>query len=201
MYTFDDQLSIDQKLHHLDVWIAEADAQYVRVADARGITFDVRLDPSARAARCDGARMQQVVWNLLSNAIKFTPEGGHVCVTLSREPSGLQIEVSDTGQGISCDLLPHVFDRFRQADSSMRRKFAGLGLGLSIVKYVVEAHGGSIEVTSPGEGKGSTFTVRLPIHAVPRGGSSEARKSEEAEGDGRRGKEEMAHSVHIPDSL
>ena len=85
---------------------------------------------------------------------------------MSREQSSIQIEVSDNGQGISAELLPHVFDRFRQADSSTRRKFAGLGLGLSIVKYIVEAHGGTVEADSPGEGKGSTFTVRLPIRAV-----------------------------------
>ena len=135
-------------------------------AEARGITLDVRLDPSASGALCDSVRIQQVVWNLVSNAVKFTPKGGQVDVTLSREGSSFQIQVSDTGQGISPDLLPHVFDRFRQADSSMRRRFAGLGLGLSIVKYIVEAHGGTVEAASPGEGKGSTFTVRLPIHAV-----------------------------------
>ena len=135
-------------------------------AEARGITLDVRLDPSASGASCDGVRIQQVVWNLVSNAVKFTPKGGRVDVTLSREQSSFQIQVSDTGQGISPELLPHVFDRFRQADSSTRRKFAGLGLGLSIVKYIVEAHGGTVEATSPGEGKGSTFTVRLPIRAV-----------------------------------
>ena len=110
--------------------------------------------------------MQQVVWNLVSNAVKFTPTGGHVHVTLSREASSFQIQVRDTGQGISRDLLPHVFDRFRQGDSSMRRKFAGLGLGLSIVKYIVEAHGGTVEAASSGEGKGSTFTVCLPDLAV-----------------------------------
>ena len=135
-------------------------------AEARGITLDVRLDPSVSGALCDNVRIQQVVWNLVSNAVKFTPKGGQVHVTLSREGSSFQIQVSDTGQGISSDLLPHVFDRFRQADSSMRRRFAGLGLGLSIVKYIVEAHGGTVEAASPGEGKGSTFTVRLPIRAV-----------------------------------
>ena len=135
-------------------------------ADARGITLVVRLDPAASAAWCDRVRIQQVVWNLVSNAIKFTPKGGQVQVTLSREASSFQIQVTDTGQGISSDLLPHVFDRFRQADSSLRRRFAGLGLGLSIVKYIVEAHGGTVEATSPGEGKGSTFTVRLPVRAV-----------------------------------
>ena len=142
-------------------------------ADARGITLDVQLDPSASGAWCDSVRIQQVVWNLVSNAVKFTPKGGRVDVTLSREKSSFQIQVSDTGQGISPELLPHVFDRFRQADSSTRRRFAGLGLGLSIVKYIVEAHGGTVEATSPGEGKGSTFTVRLPIRAVRIGEESE----------------------------
>jgi hypothetical protein len=87
-------------------------------------------------------------------------------VTLSRDQSSIQLQVSDTGQGISAELLPRVFDRFRQADSSTRRRVAGLGLGLSIAKYIVEAHGGTIEAHSAGEGKGSTFTVRLPIRAV-----------------------------------
>jgi signal transduction histidine kinase/ActR/RegA family two-component response regulator len=135
-------------------------------ADARGIRLRVRLDPAANAAVCDRVRIQQVVWNLVSNAIKFTPKGGQVDVTLSREASSFQIQVTDTGQGISAELLPYVFDRFRQADSSMRRRFPGLGLGLSIVKYIVEAHGGTVDATSAGEGKGSTFTVRLPVRAV-----------------------------------
>jgi signal transduction histidine kinase/ActR/RegA family two-component response regulator len=135
-------------------------------AEARGITVDVRLDPSASRASCDSVRIQQVVWNLVSNAVKFTPKGGRVDVTLSRDKSSLQIQVRDDGQGISAELLPRVFDRFRQADSSTTRKFAGLGLGLSIVKHIVEAHGGTVEATSPGPNQGSTFTVRLPIRAV-----------------------------------
>jgi signal transduction histidine kinase len=135
-------------------------------AEARGITVDVQLDPSASRTLCDVVRIQQVVWNLVSNAVKFTPKGGRVDVTLSREQSSLQIQVHDNGQGISAELLPRVFDRFRQADSSTRRRFAGLGLGLSIVKYIVEAHGGTVEAHSAGEGQGSTFTVRLPIRAV-----------------------------------
>ena len=135
-------------------------------AEARGIALNVQVDPSASSASCDAVRMQQVVWNLVSNAVKFTPKGGRVDVTLSREQSSIQIEVSDNGQGISAELLPRVFDRFRQADSSTRRRFGGLGLGLSIVKFIVEAHGGTVEANSAGEGKGSTFTVRLPIHAV-----------------------------------
>jgi signal transduction histidine kinase len=163
-------------------------------AEARGITVRVRLDPSASGALCDSVRIQQVVWNLVSNAVKFTPKGGRVDVTLSREESSFQIQVSDTGQGISADLLPHVFDRFRQADSSLRRRFAGLGLGLSIVNYIVKAHGGTVEATSPGEGKGSTFTVRLPIHAVRIG-----EQSEEDEIAGNSGEDEIADSVHIAD--
>jgi CheY-like chemotaxis protein len=114
---------------------------------------------------------------------------------LRREKSSFNIQISDTGQGISAELLPHVFDRFRQVDSSMRRRFAGLGLGLSIVKYIVEAHGGTVEATSPGEGKGSTFTVRLPIRAVRIGA-----ESEEGEIASNSGEDESADSVHIADS-
>ena len=154
--------------------VINAGVNVVRTAAvARGITLDVQLDPAVSGAWCDSVRIQQVVWNLVSNAVKFTPKGGRVDVTLSREKSSFQIQVSDTGQGISPELLPHIFDRFRQADSSTRRRFAGLGLGLSIVKYIVEAHGGTVEVTSSGEGKGSTFTVRLPVRAVRIGEESE----------------------------
>jgi signal transduction histidine kinase/ActR/RegA family two-component response regulator len=145
-------------------------------AEARSITLNVQLDPSASGAWCDSVRIQQVVWNLVSNAVKFTPKGGRVDVTLSRERSSFQIQVMDNGQGISSELLPYVFDRFRQGDSSTRRRFAGLGLGLSIVKYIVEAHGGTVEANSPGEGKGSTFTVRLPIRAVGIGEAGEEGK-------------------------
>ena len=156
-------------------------------AEARGITLNVALDPSVVGAWCDSVRIQQVVWNLVSNAIKFTPKGGRVDVRLTREGSSIQLRVDDNGQGISAELLPHVFDRFHQADSSTRRKFAGLGLGLSIVKHIVEAHGGTVEAKSPGTGKGSTFTVRLPIRAVRTpedGGDKErVRKDDEREPD------------------
>jgi signal transduction histidine kinase len=135
-------------------------------AEARGITLDVQLDPAASKASCDSTRIQQVVWNLVSNAVKFTPKGGRVSVTLARERSSFQIQVRDNGQGINGELLPYVFDRFRQADSSARRKFGGLGLGLSIVKHIVEQHGGTVVARSAGEGAGSTFIVRLPIRAV-----------------------------------
>jgi signal transduction histidine kinase len=135
-------------------------------AEARNISLDVRLDPVANRGYCDPTRIQQVVWNLASNAVKFTPRGGRVGVTLGRDQSSLQIQVTDTGQGIEPTLLPHVFDPFRQGDSSTRRSFGGLGLGLSIVKTLVEAHGGTIEARSDGVGQGSTFTVRLPIQSV-----------------------------------
>ncbi|MFL5242463.1 MAG: ATP-binding protein [Gemmataceae bacterium] len=135
-------------------------------AEARDISLDVQLDPAARHASCDATRIQQVVWNLLSNALKFTPKRGTVRVSLVRERSSLRIMVSDNGQGISPELLPHIFERFRQADSSTRRTFGGLGLGLSIVKHLTEMHGGTAEANSGGEGHGATFIVRLPIKAV-----------------------------------
>ena len=135
-------------------------------ADAKGVRFETTLDLAASRASCDTNRIQQVVWNLLTNAVKFTAKGRTVRVTLTRERSTAQIRVSDEGQGISAELLPYVFDRFRQADSSTRRKFGGLGLGLSIVKHIVEAHGGTVGAESVGEGRGAAFTVRLPVRAV-----------------------------------
>jgi len=163
-------------------------------AEARGIMLNVRVDSSESDAVCDGSRIQQVVWNLVSNAVKFTPKGGRVDVTLSRAHSRYQIQVADTGQGIDPDLLPYIFDRFRQADSSMRRRFPGLGLGLSIVKYIVEAHGGNIDATSAGEGKGSMFTVFLPIRAVR---IREVTDDKEITRDS--GQHEPADSAHLPD--
>jgi signal transduction histidine kinase/ActR/RegA family two-component response regulator len=153
-------------------------------AEARDISLDVQLDPAARSASCDAVRIQQVVWNLLSNAIKFTPKGGMVRVTLDREQSGLRISVSDNGQGISPELLPYIFERFRQADNSTRRAYGGLGLGLSIVKHLVEMHGGTAEAQSAGEGHGATFTIRLPIKAVRMSELDQEHSSAES-GDGR----------------
>jgi CheY-like chemotaxis protein len=110
----------------------------------------------------DPARLQQVVWNLLSNAIKFTPDGGSIVVRLQRVGRDVELTVADTGVGIGPEFLPHIFDRFQQADVSITRRFGGLGLGLSIVRHLVELHGGTIQAESPGEGKGATFTVTLP---------------------------------------
>lgn len=132
-------------------------------ADSKNLQLAVTLDPKARHTSGDANRLQQVVWNLLSNAIKFTPSGGRVEVRLEREDSDLQITVSDTGQGISSDLLPFVFDRFRQGDGSSTRRHTGLGLGLAIVRHLVEMHGGTVQAESAGEGLGSRFTIRLPL--------------------------------------
>ena len=111
----------------------------------------------------DSNRLQQVVWNLLSNAVKFTPAGGRVDVCLEPLDGHAKITVSDTGKGIPADFLPHVFEYFRQADSTTTRKFGGLGLGLAIVRHLVELHGGTVRAESPGEGLGATFTVQLPL--------------------------------------
>lgn len=156
--------------------VIDAAVDVVRpAADAKGIEIVMKIDPSASPGTCDPVRIQQVVWNLLSNAIKFTPKGGRVTITLDRYRSMTRLVVRDTGQGISKEFLPHVFDRFRQADSSTRRKFGGLGLGLSIVKQLVEMHGGTIIAESAGEGRGATFTVELPIAAVSPSQAQESR--------------------------
>lgn len=132
-------------------------------AEARGIGVDAILDPAAGPVSGDANRLQQVIWNLISNAIKFTPRGGHVQVTFERIDSNIEIRVADSGIGIRPDFLPHIFERFRQADPTTTRKHAGLGLGLSIVKHIVELHGGTVEANSEGEGKGATFRVKLPV--------------------------------------
>ena len=124
------------------------------------------LDPLAGRVSGDPARLQQVVWNLLTNAVKFTPKGGRVQVLLERVNSHVEISVSDTGIGIKPEFLPHVFERFRQDDSSTTRRHGGLGLGLAIVKQLTELHGGTVRAKSPGEGQGSTFVVSLPITVV-----------------------------------
>ncbi len=137
-------------------------------ADAKGITIAMFLDPAAGPISGDPGRLQQVVSNLLSNAIKFTPKGGKVQVLLERVNSHIEISVADTGIGIAPDFIDHIFERFRQADSSTTKKCGGLGLGLSIVKHLVELHGGTVRVSSPGEGRGTTVAVRLPLTVVHR---------------------------------
>lgn len=135
-------------------------------AEARGVRLQKIMDTGAVSVPGDPIRLQQVVWNLLSNAIKFTSRGGSVQVRLARVNSHIEIAVSDTGEGIAAEFLPHVFDRFRQADQRTTRLHGGMGLGLAIVKNLVELHGGSVEAASPGIGEGATFTVQLPLLPV-----------------------------------
>ena len=162
----------------------EAALETVRLAaEAKGIQLQVVLEPAVGQVRGDASRLQQVVWNLLSNAVKFTPSGGRVTVRLEQVPGATpmpaayaQISVSDNGKGIQPDFLPHVFELFRQQDSSTTRSFGGLGLGLAIARQVVEAHGGTITVASTGEGQGASFTVQLPLISSPMASPSDARE-------------------------
>jgi len=134
--------------------------------EAKELHLQLQLDSRAGEVWGDPDRLQQVAWNLISNAIKFTPKGGRVIVSLERVESHVEVTVGDTGKGIASEFLPHVFDRFRQADATITRAFGGLGLGLAIVRQLVELHGGTVRVDSEGEGLGSTFTVSLPLMAV-----------------------------------
>jgi PAS domain S-box-containing protein len=137
-------------------------------AEAKDVRIQKVMDTGVVSVAGDPARLQQVVWNLLSNAIKFTPKGGKVQVRLERINSHLEIVVSDTGAGIKAEFLPHVFERFRQADQKTTRQHGGLGLGLAIVRHIVELHGGTVEADSQGENQGATFVVKLPIVPVYR---------------------------------
>jgi PAS domain S-box-containing protein len=132
-------------------------------AEARDIRLESQLEAGVGTVQGDAHRLQQVAWNLFTNALKFTPEGGRVTVRLRRERTHAELEVADSGQGIAPDFLPHVFERFRQADGSTTRRHGGLGLGLAIVRHLVELHGGTVQVHSEGQGHGSRFTVRLPL--------------------------------------
>ncbi len=135
-------------------------------AEAKGVKLQAVLDPLAGPVNGDPNRLQQVLWNILTNAVKFTSRGGRVQVLLERVNSHLELSVIDSGQGISPEFLPHVFDRFSQADASNTRPHAGLGLGLAIVKQLVELHGGSVRAKSAGPGQGATFSIELPLPSV-----------------------------------
>ena len=135
---------------------------------AKTVTLEARIEADLPAVMGDPDRLQQVLWNLLSNGIKFTPKGGRVTVTVGGRNSEVMLTVADTGAGIKPEFLPHVFERFRQAESSTNRAYGGLGLGLAIVRHLVELHGGSVAVQSEGEGQGATFSVRLPVAAAIR---------------------------------
>ncbi len=156
------ELRLDVRTIEL-VPIVEAALAAVRpAACARGIALSVALEPGAGPVSGDPGRLQQVVWNLLSNAVKFTPEGGRIEVRLRPEDGHAVIRVTDTGEGFEPAFAPHLFERFRQADSSSTRPHGGIGAGLALVRHVVEAHGGTVSAQSEGRGKGATFTVRLP---------------------------------------
>jgi signal transduction histidine kinase/ActR/RegA family two-component response regulator len=147
--------------------IVEGALESIRpAAAAKAIHLHAHLPPRGVVVAGDPARLQQVVWNLLSNAVKFTPTLGHVDVKLERVNSHLKIVVSDSGQGINPEFLPFVFDRFSQANTSSERKHGGLGLGLAIVRHLVELHGGTVRAESQGEGQGATFTVELPVRGA-----------------------------------
>ena len=151
-------------------FIEEAVDTVKTAADTKEIRLEKVLDPSVGPISGDPVRLKQVVWNLLSNAIKFTPHGGRVRVTLERANAYVEISVADTGCGVKPEFLPHLFERFRQADSSSTRQHSGLGLGLSIVKTLVDLHDGTVHAASPGVDQGTTVTVRLPSTAPAREG-------------------------------
>jgi CheY-like chemotaxis protein len=139
-------------------------------ADAKGVRMQTIIDPRVGPVSGDPERLQQVVWNLLANGVKFTPRGGIVQTRVARVDSHVEVVVSDTGIGIRPEFLPHVFERFRQAEGGLTRKTGGLGLGLAIARHIIEMHGGTIEVDSAGEGRGATFRVQMPLMIVhPRG--------------------------------
>ncbi|BAY49047.1 multi-sensor hybrid histidine kinase [Scytonema sp. HK-05] len=144
--------------------VIDAVSESIRpIAQAKAVQFQSVLDPNVAQVTGDADRLQQVLWNLLSNAVKFTPSGGRIEIRLEQVNSMAQITVTDTGAGISADFLPYVFERFRQADGTSTRANSGLGLGLAIVRHLVEMHNGTVYATSDGEGLGATFTVQLPI--------------------------------------
>jgi signal transduction histidine kinase len=162
--------------------VIEAALDAVRpAAAARRIQLAAVLMPRAGTVEGDPGRLQQVVWNLLSNGVKFTPPGGRVEVRLEADGDAVAIRVRDTGGGLAPELAPHLFERFRQADSSTTRAHGGLGMGLALVRHLVEAHGGTVAAESPGPGKGSTFTVRLPTLTARRRGGGDAGRAGGAE--------------------
>ena len=163
------QLNLDVEPLRIDN-VVDAAVDAVRpTAAAKSVTIERQIDDAARqmTLKGDPARLQQIVWNLLSNAVEFTPGGGTVAVSVAQVGSWIEVRVIDTGEGIEPRFLPHIFERFRQADGSTTRRHGGLGLGLAIVQHLVELHGGSVAAESEGKGRGSTFIVRLPVAAEP----------------------------------
>jgi PAS domain S-box-containing protein len=160
------QLRVDVRPLDLSAVIDDTIASVRPAAEAKQIQIETKIDRRASLAWGDAGRLQQIIWNLLSNAVKFTPRDGRITVRLERDASHTSIVISDTGQGIGPDFLPYVFDRFRQADSTTTRTHSGLGLGLAIVRHLIEMHGGHVRAESDGVGRGATFILELPIRAV-----------------------------------
>lgn len=168
---------IQGKLSLTVAWVSlpvviSAAVETVRLAaEAKNIQILLDFNTTSTLIPGDATRLQQVVWNLLTNAVKFTPNGGQITVELRQKDDFAQIRVIDTGKGIQTQFLPYVFEHFRQEDSSISRQFGGLGLGLAIVRQIVEMHGGSIKAESLGENQGAIFTVQLPVmqQATPTG--------------------------------
>ncbi len=157
------QLRLEVDVVDVDQIVSSAIEVVRPAAFAKNTTIDWKPSEAAGFIRGDAARLQQVLWNLLTNAVKFTPRGGRVTVEIQRDRSMLEIKISDTGPGIAREFLPHVFDRFTQEHGGKSRRTSGLGLGLAIVRHLVELHGGTTIAESEGAGKGSTFTVSLPL--------------------------------------
>jgi PAS domain S-box-containing protein len=160
------KIRLDVQPVELPLIVDNAVATIQPAADAKGVRVQTIVDPRVGPVSGDPSRLQQVVWNLVSNAVKFTPRKGRVQLHLQRADSHVEVVVSDTGIGIRPEFLPHVFERFRQAEAGTTRKTGGLGLGLSIVRHIVEMHGGTVEASSAGEGHGATFRVRLPLMII-----------------------------------
>jgi CheY-like chemotaxis protein/two-component sensor histidine kinase len=169
------KLRLDFQPIHLAA-IIESAVDGVRPAAAnKNITLELQLNDRTAVVSGDPDRLGQVVWNLLSNAVKFTPDGGRVLIDLRRSDRYAEVTVSDTGQGIEPEFLPHVFERFRQAHGGLARRHGGLGLGLALVRALVEAHGGTAHAASAGPDKGATFSIRLPLQS-PRGVGEERQR-------------------------
>jgi signal transduction histidine kinase/ActR/RegA family two-component response regulator len=160
------KLLLETREVNLDTVVSNSIEVVRPAANAKGIQLTYECEPGGKTISGDSARLQQVAWNLLSNAVKFTPEGGSVRVRLAREGARVRFSVNDTGRGIPAEFLPHVFDRFRQADSATTRAYGGLGLGLAIVRHLAELHGGEVRAESAGEDQGSTFSVAFPLAQV-----------------------------------
>jgi signal transduction histidine kinase/CheY-like chemotaxis protein len=191
------KVRLDVQPVELPVIMHNAVATIQPAADLKRVRVETIMDPRVGLISGDPNRLQQVAWNLLSNAVMFTPKGGRVQVRLERVNSHIELNVSDTGIGISREFLPHVFEPFRQADGGITRKTGGLGLGLSIVRHIVEMHGGVVEVESAGPGQGSTFRVRLPLMIIHGESPATAREHPRSERTAPLGGLEDLHGIRV----